>query len=389
MFFCGIIVLNCTFYTIYINKALFFCANRHAILKNSNKQINRINQKNKKVRLLISEFLNLNRILNLEKWQKLQNAIALATKMAIITVDFRGTPVTSHSFPHTFCQEIRKDPQFNLYCQKCDARGGLEAVRQNAPYIYYCHFHIIDIAIPITIDEKYLGAIMIGQIKLDSKEKNINLEQILAVSNTSYQKKIMQLQEKYDSLPILTFNEIKIVAEMVFHLSNYIVEEALNKNLTLEMYQQALHQETPSVPSGYTAKNIEDTKNAITNTLLDSRLKSLSCNLISCHNPILKPIFSYINNHKSETISMKEAAELCHVSPSHFSRIFTKETGEHYSNFISHLKITWSKQLLTETEMSITQISEELGFNETGYFIKTFKKYENITPSIYRKYYKQ
>lgn len=335
---------------------------------------------------MISEFLNLNRILNLDKWQELQDAIALATKLAIITVDFRGVPVTRHSFPHRFCQEIRKDPQLSTFCQKCDARGGLEAVRQNAPYIYYCHYHIIDIAIPITIDNKYLGAIMIGQVKLNPKETNTNLEQILTISGPLYQKKLELLKDSYESLPVLTFSEIKIVAEMVFHLSNYIVEEALNKNLTLEMYQQALRNEIPSVPSGYTTQSIEDTKNAITSTLLDSRLKSSSVNAFSCNNPVLKPIFSYIHEHKSETVSLKKAAELCHISPSHFSRIFTKETGEHYSNFISHLKITWSKQLLIETDLTITQISEELGFNETGYFIKTFKKYENVTPAIYRKY---
>lgn len=337
--------------------------------------------------ILISEFLNLNKILNLERWQELQDSIARATKMAIITVDFRGIPVTRHSALHSFCGEIRKDPHLYAYCQKCDARGGLEAVRQNAPFIYHCHYQIVDIAVPITIDNKYLGAIMIGQVKLDSNE-NHRLEQILTVTDEAFKKKRELLIEKYNSLPLLTFNEINIVAEMVFHLANYIVEEAIDKNLMIEMYQQALRSEKPSVPGGYTAKSIEDAKNAITNTLLNSRLSPLQSNIEHCKNPILKPIFSYIDQHKSENIPLKKAAELCHISPSHFSRIFAKEAGEHYSTYLSRLKISWSKQLLTETELSITQISEELGFNEAGYFIKTFKKYENTTPAIYRKYFK-
>nr|WP_253806583.1 helix-turn-helix domain-containing protein [Paenibacillus polymyxa] len=46
----------------------------------------------------------------------------------------------------------------------------------------------------------------------------------------------------------------------------------------------------------------------------------------------------------------------------------------------------WAKQLLEVTDMPISQISDELGFNESGYFIKIFKKFEEITPSLYRKY---
>lgn len=39
--------------------------------------------------------------------------------------------------------------------------------------------------------------------------------------------------------------------------------------------------------------------------------------------------------------------------------------------------------------MPINEISDELGFNETGYFIKIFKKYEGVTPFVYRKYCKK
>ncbi len=39
-------------------------------------------------------------------------------------------------------------------------------------------------------------------------------------------------------------------------------------------------------------------------------------------------------------------AEVCHVSPSYFSRLFAKETGKSFSGFVSNLKIDWAKKLI-------------------------------------------
>ncbi|WP_330360102.1 helix-turn-helix transcriptional regulator [Terrisporobacter glycolicus] len=96
----------------------------------------------------------------------------------------------------------------------------------------------------------------------------------------------------------------------------------------------------------------------------------------------------YIYKNKSENITVEGMAKICHISQSYFSRLFSKEMGDSFSNYISKLKINWAKELLEDSDMSVSQVSDELGFNEPGYFIKIFKKYEGVTPSVYRKYYK-
>ena len=127
----------------------------------------------------------------------------------------------------------------------------------------------------------------------------------------------------------------------------------------------------------------------MTNVVADAYLKRTAGEAEMCSNPVLKPAFTYIFEHKSETISLKVMADLCHISPSYFSRLFAKETGENFSSYLAQMKIKWAKQLLEVTDIPVSQISDELGFNDPGYFIKTFKKYEQITPSLYRKYYKE
>lgn len=338
-----------------------------------------------------SEHLNLNKIIDLDKWQKLQDSLSIVTKMAIITVDYKGIPVSKHSFCNPFCGTVRNDPELSSYCQKCDSRGGLEAVRLNKPYIYLCHFNIVDIAIPIIVDDKYIGAIMAGQVKLNKKEDEESLEHILTlpskhINNTD------KFDKLYSNIPSLSYEEVTNISEMLFQLCNYIVEEALDKALLLEMYEKEIinkdNIDNTLNLSSYKASNIKSIKDELSNAITNTHIKDLWDNKKTSSNKTLEPAFDYIHSHKNENVSLKKAADLFHISPSYFSRVFTKETSENYSTYLSLLKIEWAKQLLSSTDMTISEISDSLGFNESGYFIKIFKKHEGVTPSLYRKYYK-
>ena len=328
--------------------------------------------------------MRLDQILNLDKWQKVQDSLAQATGLAIITVDYKGKPITKHSGRRKFCGFVRDSAELSQYCQKCDSRGGLESVRNQAPYIYLCHRNIVDLAIPITINDNYIGAVMAGQVKLPTAEESDKLEKIL-ISPSGENFSTPDLQQLYDELPCLSLEDIYIRAQMLFQLCNYIVEEAMNKNIILKMYEESL-------PSNHRAarqpiENIEQIKKELSSVVTNSYIKSVSTGSITCKNPVLKPAFEYIYNNRSETLTQKKLAEICHISSGHFSRLFTKETGESVTAFVARQKIEWSKQWLEKTNLSVSQISDRLGFSTPGYFIKVFKKHENLTPLVYKSYY--
>ncbi|OPA73335.1 transcriptional regulator [Paenibacillus selenitireducens] len=337
---------------------------------------------------------DLKRIIDLEKWDKLQDSLSLVSKMAILTVDYKGVPVSKHSHCQSFCQGVRQDAYLSQYCQKCDARGGLEAVRLNKPYIYLCHFNIIDIAIPIIIDNQYIGAIMAGQIKLRDADMPL-LEQIVSrPSNAETDHKFKALKKDYQALPVLSYEEVTTIADMLFHLCTYIVEEAIDKNATIDMYKKALSLDTgqSSLESvnetERTYRNIQAIQQELSSALIETKVKKSASHAFLSSNPVLQPAFDYIYAHKNENFNLQEMAKQCHMSSSYFSRIFTKETGENFSVFVARLKIEWAKQLLETTDLSMNQISDELGFCDAGYFIKTFKKFETLTPAVYRNVYK-
>lgn len=334
-----------------------------------------------------SEQLNLKKIIDLKKWQSLQDSLSLVTKLAIITVDYKGIPVSNHSFCSEFCASVRNNPKLSSYCQKCDSRGGLEAARINKPYIYLCHYNIVDIAIPIIIDDKYIGSIMAGQIKLNDKKDEEPLEKILSVSENINSD---NLNDLYSKLPILSYKEVLNISDMLFKLCNYIVEESLDKSFIFEMYEkEILNRNLPNTDlnlSNFNENNIKNLKDKLSLAITDSHINHLSFNDDFLSKSILKPAIDYIHKHKNENVSLEKAAKLCHISTSYFSRMFKKEVGQNFSSYISSLKIAWAKDLISSTNMTISEISDNLGFNECGYFIKIFKKYEGLTPYLYRKY---
>jgi ligand-binding sensor protein/AraC-like DNA-binding protein len=342
-----------------------------------------------------TSYMNLNKILDLKKWNNLQDSLAIVTKLAIITVDYKGVPITHHSGIRPFCKTMRDDPNMAKLCEKCDARGGLEAVRTNTPYIYLCHWNIVDIAVPIIVDDKYVGAIMAGEVRIADSEEQQFLEQMLTVPTKGlaqvYNKE--EIKRLYDSIPTLSYSEIKEAAQMLYSLCNYIVEEAMNKNLILEVYEKMTplkeNSSMDDFSTGYSLDNIQHIKRELANTVTNAYVKTTLNDHLVCKNTTLQPAFDYIFKNKGEKFSQQKIADLCHISTGYFSRLFVKETGMSFSTFISLKKIEWSKQLLEKTDLPIAQISDELGFNEPGYYIKTFKRYENVTPSVYRKYYQE
>lgn len=79
-----------------------------------------------------------------------------------------------------------------------------------------------------------------------------------------------------------------------------------------------------------------------------------------------------------------ELAAMVHVSSGYLGRIFKKETGYTISDYIVKKRISVSKQLLSKTSLSVTDISSRVGFSYSSYFTKTFKEHTGQTPQEFR-----
>ena len=94
----------------------------------------------------------------------------------------------------------------------------------------------------------------------------------------------------------------------------------------------------------------------------------------------------YILEHYREAdLSVNMLAEKMHVSTYYLSKLFKDKYDISIPDYISQTRIRSAKEDLKNTSKTIKQIAEENGFLSSNVFINTFKKWEGITPGIYRK----
>lgn len=93
----------------------------------------------------------------------------------------------------------------------------------------------------------------------------------------------------------------------------------------------------------------------------------------------------YIQNHLSEKMSLEIVADYLKVSPPYLSALFHSEVGSTLSEYIMRQKINLAKEYLKVENLSITQISQLCGFEDSNYFSRVFRKYTMMSPRQYRK----
>ena len=92
----------------------------------------------------------------------------------------------------------------------------------------------------------------------------------------------------------------------------------------------------------------------------------------------------YIDLHFKESLTLDLLAEEAHMNKHYLSHAFKREYGISPINYMISRRIEESKYLLTETDLSLSQISQLLGFSSLSYFSQVFRKSQSIPPIEYR-----
>ncbi len=119
---------------------------------------------------------------------------------------------------------------------------------------------------------------------------------------------------------------------------------------------------------------------------ISGQVKSImDSNDSSPRDSILDDILYYIDNNYQNNIKLETIAPLFGYNSAYLGKLFTKAIGENFNSYVDHRRIEHSKKLLSQKNMKVYEVSEQVGYKNVDYFHKKFKKYVGISPAEYRK----
>lgn len=165
-----------------------------------------------------------------------------------------------------------------------------------------------------------------------------------------------------------------------------IVRLNLQERLHLEALFESLLRELNDRPPGY---QLHIRNMAIELLLLTARhmqkRKALPNVEVTPVQRKVTDIIRHINLQFREPLHLDDLAKQFFISKGHLSRVFKEVTGFGFSQYINITRIKEAELLLRETDMSITEISEQCGFENFSHFGKVFKELSGLSPRAYRK----
>jgi AraC-like DNA-binding protein len=93
----------------------------------------------------------------------------------------------------------------------------------------------------------------------------------------------------------------------------------------------------------------------------------------------------FMHEHVDRMLQLEECAKRSGWSPSHFSMVFKRQVNIAPMEFFARLKTTRACELLKTTDLTIEEVANQLGFEDSFYFSRFFRKHHNLPPSRYRR----
>lgn len=99
---------------------------------------------------------------------------------------------------------------------------------------------------------------------------------------------------------------------------------------------------------------------------------------------LMEYIRDYVESHYMEDITLQDAAAQLHYSDAYFCRFFKQNFDKNFIMYLSEIRVEKAKELLSDVTVNVKDVGQRVGFRDSSYFTKVFKRVTGITPSEYR-----
>ena len=216
----------------------------------------------------------------------------------------------------------------------------------------------------------------------DTRDYPFELERRLLQSITRQEREESQrlLNELLGAILFAGGADIELVKARVYELLVLISRTAINSGAdpqrTLRLNQEAL--------SGMIHFHSIDSLCLWLSGALSGFMNELFTFSDAKHANVIHRCIQYIGEHYSEPITLRQAAEHVYLTPPYLCRIFKKETGITFNEYLNRIRVNKAKELLANRKLRLTDISLLVGFEDQSYFTKVFKRITGMLPSVWR-----
>jgi len=244
--------------------------------------------------------------------------------------------------------------------------------------------------------------------QLQSEQKELKKEAILTESTMTYAQTIQQYEMENFFLRKITEGDVagvKLAFETIvthFFVNNNKSKQVLystNSNgfaIVRTLARKAAEQGGAPVIriDEITQESIQRYNSASTANEMEAVEKNMLLELTKAvaeskaalnYSPVIRNVLGYILASYSNDVSVAALARKFQISEGHLSRLFKKETGETISDYLTMVRTKKAAELLSGTTLPIAEIAEYVGYADSNYFVKRFRKTYGITPSEYRR----
>ena len=100
---------------------------------------------------------------------------------------------------------------------------------------------------------------------------------------------------------------------------------------------------------------------------------------------LINRAIDYMKHNYNTDIRLEDIAVRSFISKNYFSKLFKDVTGTNFSDYVQKLRIDEACSLLRNSDMKVTSVAIQTGFNDIKFFYEVFKKITGKTPGDYRK----
>lgn len=184
----------------------------------------------------------------------------------------------------------------------------------------------------------------------------------------------------FDEFLLVEAGNFDLIRMRLFELFTMLTKAALETGISMN---NVLTNGLDPLEALNQAKNVEDLAVWLQN-LIDHFFSLVPPKTAPIYSPIITKAITLIGELYAEKLTLRDVATSIHINESYLSKLFKKELGVGFTDYLNTLRIQKSVELLSQTDMNLLEIAGQVGFEDQSYFTKVFKKVTGKTPRQFK-----